>query len=353
MIVSSPGRICLFGEHQDYLGLPVIAAAVSLRLTVEADKRDDLSVSIALPDVGEEDSFSMEGDLPYTKPADYFRSGINTMRKDGFTFSGGVDATVTGEIPIQAGTSSSSAMVVSWINLLAHVSDQDAELTPEQIADLAYRAEVEEFSEAGGMMDQYASAVGGVIYVESEPAMKVESLPCRLGAFVLGDSLEKKDTQAVLSRSKERVVDLVATAQREVRGFSLQDATVDEVAEFDHLEAEEKSLLAETLTNRDITAEGVALLREEAADSQKLGTLLNRQHAILRDALGISTKKIDGMLEASLAAGATGGKINGSGGGGCMFAYAPDCAEEVASAVEKAGGRAYVVSVDEGTRKEN
>jgi galactokinase len=26
MIVSTPGRLCLFGEHQDYLGLPVIAA---------------------------------------------------------------------------------------------------------------------------------------------------------------------------------------------------------------------------------------------------------------------------------------------------------------------------------------
>ncbi len=194
MIFSSPGRICLFGEHQDYLGLPVIAAAISLRLTIKAEKRDDLSVTVKLPDVGEEDSFSMEGDLPYTKPGDYFRSGINTMRKDGFTFSGGVDATVTGEIPIQAGTSSSSAMVVSWINLLAQMSGQEAELTPEQIADLAYRAEVEEFSEAGGMMDQYASAVGGVIYVESEPEMSVEKLPCNLGTLVLGDSLQTKDT---------------------------------------------------------------------------------------------------------------------------------------------------------------
>ena len=26
----APGRVCLFGEHQDYLGLPVIAAAIPL-----------------------------------------------------------------------------------------------------------------------------------------------------------------------------------------------------------------------------------------------------------------------------------------------------------------------------------
>ncbi len=352
MIVSSPGRICLFGEHQDYLGLPVIAAAISLRLTIEADKRNDLSVTVKLPNVGEEDSFSMEGDLPYTKPADYFRSGINTMRKDGFTFSGGVNVTVTGEIPIQAGTSSSSAMVVSWINLLVRISDQDAELTQEQIADLAYRAEVKEFNEAGGIMDQYTSALGGVNYVESEPEIGVKKLPCRLGAFVIGDSLQNKDTQAILASSKDRVLDLVARVQRERSKFSLQDATTDEVTEIDYIDDDEKSLLIETIANRDITSEGLRLLEREEVDREKLGVLLYRQHAILRDALGVSTEKIDIMLDAAMAAGATGGKINGSGGGGCMFAYAPDSAENVLEAIERVGGKGYIVHVDRGTTKD-
>jgi len=26
--VKAPGRICFFGDHQDYLGLPVIAATI-------------------------------------------------------------------------------------------------------------------------------------------------------------------------------------------------------------------------------------------------------------------------------------------------------------------------------------
>jgi len=33
--VSAPGRICLFGEHQDYLGLPVITVAINLRIAIE------------------------------------------------------------------------------------------------------------------------------------------------------------------------------------------------------------------------------------------------------------------------------------------------------------------------------
>ena len=107
MIVSSPGRICLFGEHQDYLGLPVIATAISLRLSIEARHRNDLEVHIKLPDVGSQESFSIQGDLVYSKAGDYFKSGINTLRKDGFNFSKGIDATVRGKIPVQAGTSSS------------------------------------------------------------------------------------------------------------------------------------------------------------------------------------------------------------------------------------------------------
>ncbi|MEP0823197.1 MAG: GHMP kinase, partial [Ignavibacterium sp.] len=57
------------------------------------------------------------------------------------------------------------------------------------------------------------------------------------------------------------------------------------------------------------------------------------------------------MIDAALKAGALGAKINGSGGGGCMFAYAPDNADRVAEAVG-ALGEAMVVSIDEGTRRE-
>ena len=47
-----------------------------------------------------------------------------------------------------------------------------------------------------------------------------------------------------------------------------------------------------------------------------------------------------------------GGKINGSGGGGCMFAYAPNNPKTVANAIENAGGKAYIVQSDIGTRIE-
>ena len=56
------------------------------------------------------------------------------------------------------------------------------------------------------------------------------------------------------------------------------------------------------------------------------------------------------LINLALNAGALGGKINGSGGGGCMFAYSPESPEKVAEAIESVGGKAYIIQSDEGTK---
>ena len=48
--VSTPSRICLFGEHQDYLGLEVIASAINLRFSTKAEKRNDQLLHIHIRD---------------------------------------------------------------------------------------------------------------------------------------------------------------------------------------------------------------------------------------------------------------------------------------------------------------
>ena len=94
MEINTPGRICLFGEHQDYLGMPVIAMAISLRATLKGAKRNDQKVVINKSDLSETESFSLD-DLTYTKQRDYFKSGINICRSAGLTFSTGFDCLQT------------------------------------------------------------------------------------------------------------------------------------------------------------------------------------------------------------------------------------------------------------------
>jgi galactokinase len=102
------------------------------------------------------------------------------------------------------------------------------------------------------------------------------------------------------------------------------------------------------LENRDICRRAYNLLQEKELDSFEIGNLLNRHHYFLDKHLNISTPMIDRMIFASLEAGALGAKINGSGGGGCMFAYAPNCPEKVAAAIENEGGKAYIIQMGNG-----
>ena len=202
MEITTPGRICLFGEHQDYLGLPVIAMAISLRMRIKGYQRSDRKVIIHKKDLMETESFSLN-ELKYKTSRDYFKSGIKGCLDEGLVFHSGFECEITSEIPIQAGTSSSSAMVVSWIHFLSSMAEKKMNWTPKKLGELAFKAEVLEFSEPGGMMDQYSTAIGNLIYLESDPIVNVEQLNPKLGSFILGDSREPKNTKKILKRCKD------------------------------------------------------------------------------------------------------------------------------------------------------
>jgi galactokinase len=306
-----------------------------------------------LPDIQSHESFSLNTTISYIKERDYFRSAINVLLRHGLTFSKGVDCSVQSTIPINAGTSSSSALIISWINFLAQMSDQQNKLSPMELGTYAHEAEVLEFGEPGGMMDQYSTAFGGVLAIDFYPAVKVERMTADLKTFVLGDSGEPKETKQILARVKNQVLDIVKKLSRQHKRFSLFTISSEELRPYKHeLTAEQYNLLRGTIRNRDITIQARKLLCQQRLDHRKLGKLLSKHQAVLRDVLNISTPKIDRMLDAAMSAGAYGGKINGSGGGGCMFAYAPEQPGKVAEAIERAGGKAYIVTMDEGSRNE-
>ena len=348
MEISTPGRICLFGEHQDYLGLPVIPMAISLRTRLIGKNRSDSKFIINKPDLNEEESFSLD-ELDYTKPRDYFKSGVKTCLDEGLTFSHGFECELTSEIPIKAGTGSSSAVMVSWIHFLSQVADEPADWNQEKIGELAYKAEVQEFNEPGGMMDQYSTAVGNLIYLESEPEISIESMKSNLCSFVLGDSCEPKDTMGILLHCRDSRLAIVEKIKSQDLNFSLHEIELDEISQY-NLNADEATLLSGTIQNRDLLRQALLELKKTEPDHEKIGRLLSEHHSILRDVLRVSTPKIEMMLEAAMDAGALGGKISGSGGGGCMFAYAPYYPEKVVNAIKKAGGKAYTIHSEVGTR---
>ncbi len=352
--ISTPGRVCLFGEHQDYLHLPVLASAISLRITITGNRRNDRIIHIDLPDISSQETINLDEPIIYTKERDYFKSSLNILLRRGYTFSTGFSCVVNGKIPINAGTSSSTALVVTWINFLTRMSNQCTVLSQEQLAIYAHEAEVLEFSEPGGMMDHFSTAIGGIISIDFIPALSVQKIDAPLGSFVLGNSHEPKNTKYILTNVKERIINIDANLKKIDPDFSLISIDKDSLSGYKNYMTEAQFiLLAGTIENRDITRIAKTELQKSVPDHGEIGLLMNRHQKILREVLGISTAKIDGMIEASVKAGAYGAKINGSGGGGCMFAYTPEEPGKVKEAIEAAGGEAFIIEPDAGSFEES
>ena len=279
--VSTPGRVCLFGEHQDYLNLPIIACAISLRIEITGTRRDDCIINISLPDINQLETFSLKTKLEYLKERDYFKSSINVLKKHGYNFSKGFDCIIHGEIPINAGTSSSSALIVSWISFLNQFSDHPRNLSSEKLAQYAHEAEVLEFNEPGGMMDHYSTAVGGIIYLNFNPSISLEKINSELGAFVLGNSLEPKDTKYILGRVKEQVINISNKLFQHVPSFSISDISENELDKYEkYLSSHEFDLLKATIKNRDITKEAKKVLIKYPIDHKKIGKLLTEHQNV-------------------------------------------------------------------------
>jgi galactokinase len=342
--VSAPGRICLFGEHQDYLGLPVITAAINLRIRISGEASLDEKIRIYQPDISEYDVFTLQYPLGYSKERDYYKSTLNVLQRAGLDLREAVEIVVRGTIPINSGTSSSSALIVAWIAFLLQQAGDDRVNDPVAIARLAHRAEVLEFEEPGGMMDHFATACGGVQFIDFNEEGGPQNLRDNMGAFVLGDSMEPKDTKGILSRVKNGALEGL-----DIIGKNILDINLDDIdAAKDRLNASQYKVLRANIFNRYLTRVAKTLMTADEFDHKQFGYLLYKHYEQLRDGLEISTPKIDRMINAAMETGALGAKINGSGGGGCMFAYAPDDPERVAAAIQSQGGKAFIIRVDQG-----
>ena len=321
--------------------------AISLRAKITGQKRNDDQIIIHKPDLDEVEYFSLT-DLTYTKPRDYYKSGIKICKNNGLTFSSGFECEISSQIPIRAGTSSSSAINVSWIHFLSKMADNPKEWNQQKIGELTYQSEVKEFNEPGGMMDQYATAMGHLIYLQSEPGISIQLLKPNLGSFVLGDSNEPKDTIDVLKRCRDSQQKIFQKLKSKNPMLNIHNC--DKNLNLSDLKTNEIELYNGMIQNRDILKRVLPELEKDEPNHKLIGELLSEHHTILRDVLQVSTPKIESMIDAAMDAGALGGKINGSGGGGCMFAYAPDEPEKVAEAVKKICGNTQIIHSDAGTK---
>lgn len=367
--VSTPSRICLFGEHLDYLGLEVIAAAINLRFYATITGRNDSIINIKIRDeklgtLGEENSEGLyeETNIDLSKPIvyenkrDYLKSSVNILLKNGYEIKHGFDIVMDSEIPIGKGMCSSTTMIVVLIKaLLEGIGSPDKD-NAELIALLGFKAEVAEFNEPGGMMDHYTSGLGGLVHLNfatgtTEAERINKSVP---GSFILFDSLQSKNTTKVLADAKMPVVAALEEL-KEVGITSIRDFyyDIDNMKLLDRLDEVKKTKITASINNYRILKEAEKMLKGYSFSPEEFGKLIKEHHENLRDRLEISTPALEKILDTAYANGALGGKVNGSGGGGCCYVYAhdEDC-ERIIKAVKEIGYPGQVMKQDTGVRKD-
>ena len=320
----APGRVCLFGEHQDYLGLPVIAAAISLGCRLVVEPQTSGLWTLSTPSLGftwqchVDDAIAAQPESS-PGPSDFLRAGLHEALKAGWDVRCGGVVTGHVDLPVQAGLSSSSALVVAWIQALARVAG--VALAPRELAAMANRVEVLHFGEPGGHMDHVASAVGGTLRIHPDGSTTSMNA-LEDGAWVVVDSGQPKDTRGHLTRCKTQRQQLVSAQGGEW-------CAPEALPTWTGLSKTEQRLWQATWQSKALEERASG----QWSSSRQLAGWMNDHHAALRDGLSLSTPRLEAIGRAALDAGAWGWKLVGSGGGGCGLVW---CERGKTSAVHRA-----------------
>ena len=327
---AAPGRVNLIGEHLDYNGGPVLPIAIDRRTVVTASLRPGDLVTVASESFGEPVTFEVSTEPgEVTGWAAYVAGVLWALRADGHPVPG-LDLTVSSDLPIGAGLSSSHALecaVAVAVRELASLEVDDIAL-----ALAAQRAENDYVGVPTGIMDQLASLCGraGHALLIDTASLSVrpvaaEWAPDGLVLLVIDTRAHHSLADGAYSQRRRECVAAASALGVE----TLAAAALDDVDTLTDGILRRRARHVVTETAR--VEEAVAALA--GRDWSRLGELLSRSHTSLRDDFEVSCAELDVAVDAAIGAGALGSRMTGGGFGGSAIALVPsERAESVAEA---------------------
>ncbi len=340
VVVRAPGRVNLIGEHTDYNDGFVLPAAIDRYVWFAGRRRADRTVRAHSLDFKELVEFSLDSIERQAKHSwsNYLRGVSKFLEADGHRLPG-ADVVVGGDVPREAGLSSSAALEVGatvfW-QKLAHLR-----LDPVYIAKLARRSENEFVGVPCGIMDQFISALGRAdhaLFLDCRDLTfrhvplrgDVKIVVCNSG---VKRALAQSEYEVRLKQCRQAVAQL-GTAGLAVKSLREVDPEDLKVA----TEALGELLLRRArhvVTENQRVLEAVKAL--EQGDLERFGQLMNASHESLRDDYEVSSRELDTLVElAWKQPGVLGARMTGAGFGGCTVnLLREDATEAFVEAVRK------------------
>jgi D-glycero-alpha-D-manno-heptose-7-phosphate kinase len=318
----APLRIGLAGggtdvsPYSDLYGGAILNATISLFAHASIEPLDENIIVLNALDRHEEEQYEWTKELPINGKLDLLKGVYNRIQKDygipqkGFRLSTFVDA------PAGSGLGTSSTLVVAIIGVFAEMLRLP--LGEYDVAQYAYDIERNDIKLAGGKQDQYAAAFGGINFMEFYEGDQVIVNPLRIKSQVLNE-LENNLVLYFTATSRESAV-IIKEQQKNVT-----DKNQKSIDAMHQLKEQAKRMKEAVLKGR----------------LHEIGEILDFGFQQKRNmAANISNSSIEELYTAAKAAGATGGKISGAGGGGFMIFYCPgNCRYKVIDVLEKFGGQ--------------
>jgi len=384
-ICRSPGRVNLIGEHTDYNGLPVLPMAIRQEILAAFRPREDRCIQMRNCDPSfPEKTFENGPDLPPSPPGEWDNyckaaiQGINAHFK--VKSFRGMDMLLTSTLPIAAGLSSSSSLVVACA--LAYLQTLglrlDTDISRLELAELM--AEAEHYvGTRGGGMDQAVilnSVLNHACKIDFFP-LRVEVAPlpedcaivvcdslvkvrksgaelakynagprtCALACALVEQQLKKdfgaeveidrlgdlwygplcltsKEVEELFERAvpKPALSITEAAARLKCTPQQVRDRWLGDLPEPNsgfHVQARLRHQLTEY---RRVETARDALL---AGDSELFGQLMNASHESCANDFQISSPELDTLVAAARDAGAMGARLTGAGFGGATVNLVP------------------------------
>lgn len=323
LVVRSPGRVNIIGEHTDYNEGFVLPAAIDKAAYVAIGRRNDDLIKLFAEELGE----SFEASLSSLAPTDkgwpnYILGVADQFLKSGHSI-GGFNLVLSADVPIGAGLSSSAAIECATgfaLNQLFQTSIPRLELVK-----MAQRAEHLFAGVRVGIMDMFASSFGKkdhVIKLDCR-SLEYEYVPLKMEGIrivLFNSNVEHSLASSEYNTRRQQCeagVALIKKHHPEVA--SLRDATMAMLHQYvEPADALIYKRCKYVVEEKERLLQGCADLQR--GDIKALGRKMFQTHDGLSREYEVSSKELDFLVDRVRNNEAVlGARMMGGGFGGCTI----------------------------------
>jgi galactokinase len=323
LIVRSPGRVNLIGEHTDYNLGYVLPAAIDKAIYFAISPRSDDKCIVYALDMNEQFEFGINNLNKSEKGwPNYLMGVIEQLNKSGYNLKG-FNCVFGGNIPIGAGLSSSAALEAGLAFSLNHLYQLGIDKLT--LVKMAQKAENEFVGVNCGIMDQYINVfgkTGNVLRIDCR-SLEYSYFPFNYNniSIVLFDTCVSHSlASSEYNQRRRECNEGVKIIQKDFNNIqSLRDVSVDLLNDY-------KSKLDEIIYRRCKYAveETERVLNACAAlgkhDLVSFGSLMYKTHEGLSKDYEVSCKELDYLVELTKDNSKVfGSRMMGGGFGGCTI----------------------------------